>query len=140
MKAKKGSRKIIFDCVEYRWRVTGDSGFVRLTIWPLKHSGATICGTLKYDVTVTDGDSYFGLWASSRHEILITNRFVRRVLEYAFSRCNYSYTRRAPELLLGPLDDKLDLSDAIRQNEALADRRDILLGRSAQSSTNRAVN
>jgi hypothetical protein len=129
MKASKGSRKIVLNNVEYRWRASGNDGYIVVTIWPLEHPGPTIRGTLKYDESFTKGDTYFGCWVSEKNQIVVTNRLIRRVIEYASEKHDYSHLKNGPELNLRDLEKIIDCSDAIKANKDNADRRDILLGR-----------
>lgn len=130
MKASKGSRKIVFNNIEFRWRASGNDGYITVTIWPLEQPGPTIRGTLKYDERFTKGDTYFGCWISDKKQIVVTNRLIRRILIYVCEHNQHSYQERNSEINLGELEKIIDCSDAIRANEDEAQRRDLLLDRS----------
>src|SRR5262245_38567165 len=44
MRSDKGSRKIVVEDVEYRWRAKGDDGYIRIGIWPANKVGPYIKG------------------------------------------------------------------------------------------------
>jgi hypothetical protein len=110
-KAKTGARNIVVNDVKYRWRASGNDGFIQLVVWPETLPGAAILSIFDYDQTlVPNGNGRF----SSTRQVVITNRIVRRVVEYALQRFSYDPQLKAGELKLGPLSAVLDLSDALR--------------------------
>jgi len=39
MRSQKGSRRIVVRAVEYRWRATGNDGYISIGIWPANNTG-----------------------------------------------------------------------------------------------------
>lgn len=112
-KATKGARHSVVGNVKYRWRATGNDGYIVLTVWPAELEGPAIVGLFDYGhelVPMGDGRVH------GKHQIVITARIVRRVLEYAV-RLGYDAAVRGKQLDLGRLDARIDLSDALRSSE-----------------------
>ncbi len=110
-KAKTGARNIVVNDVKYRWRASGNDGYIQLVVWPEALLGGALLSTFDYDHTlVPDGT---GRFAATR-QLVITNRIVRRVVEYAIQQFAYDPRLKAGELDLGTLSVVLDLSDALR--------------------------
>jgi hypothetical protein len=47
MRRSKGSRRIVVQDVEYRWRAAGDDGYITFGIWPLNNIGPYIQGNFE---------------------------------------------------------------------------------------------
>jgi hypothetical protein len=112
MRSQKGSRRIVVGGVEYRWRATGDDGYITIGIWPTNNVGPFIKGNLRYHETwIDNGD---GSWSSAGNQIVITNRIIRRIIERAIAVCDYDPQERGKELNLKVLDDVVEWGDAVR--------------------------
>ncbi len=112
MRSHKGSRKIVVSGVEYRWRATGDDGYISIGIWAANNIGPYIQGNLRYRETWIDNKD--GSWTSAGNQIVVTNRIIRRIIEYASKSFGYDPQVRGKELNLKVLDDVVDWSDAVR--------------------------
>lgn len=51
---QKGSRKTMLREVEFRWRATGNDGFISVGIWPTRYIGPSIHGNLRCHETRID--------------------------------------------------------------------------------------
>ncbi len=51
MRSHKGSRRILVSGVEFRWRATGNDGYISIGIWPTNNIGPFIQGNLSYHET-----------------------------------------------------------------------------------------
>lgn len=112
MRSQKGSRKIVVRAVEYRWRATGDDGYLSIGIWPTNNTGPYIQGNLRYHETwIDNGD---GSRSSAGTQIVITNRIIRRIIEHAIAVHGYDPQVRGKELNLRVLDDAVKWDDAVR--------------------------
>ncbi len=112
-KSKKGARNIVVGDVKYRWRATGNDGWISLTIWPAELPGPTIAGTLGYHQTaVPIGNGAFKL----TEQIVITSRIVRRVIEYAVRDRGYDPRREGKQIDLRRVDEVIDRSGAVRSD------------------------
>ena len=112
MRRGKGSRRIVVNDVEYRWRATGDDGFISIGIWPSNNIGPYINGNLRYHETWSGPEN--GVWTSARNQIVITNRIIRRIIEHAVTQHAYNPNTKGTELRLGNLDDTIQWEDAER--------------------------
>lgn len=112
-RSSKGSRNITVEDVHYRWRATGNDGAIDLAIWPadLPHPG--IYGMLSYDETKTPEPG--GVIGHSA-QLVITNRIVRRIIDYAVAERGFDPQQKVKQLDLGKLDGKIDLTDAERSS------------------------
>ncbi|MEO7093818.1 MAG: hypothetical protein ABI175_11245 [Polyangiales bacterium] len=86
-KSKKGARNIVVGDVKYRWRATGNDGYM------------VPMGLGRYAIT---------------RQIVVTNRIVRRVIEHAVRDHVYDPRMKAKPLALRSVDEAIDVSDAIR--------------------------
>jgi hypothetical protein len=112
MRSQKGSRRIVVRDVEYRWRATGDDGYISIGIWPTNNTGAYIKGNLRYHETwVDNGD---GRWSCKGNQIVVTSRIIRRIIEHAIAVHGYDPQVSGKELNLRRLDDAVKWDDAVR--------------------------
>lgn len=112
MRSQKRSRRIVVDGAEYRWRGTGNDGWISIGIWPANNIGPFIYGQFGYHETWIDiGD---GSLSSARDQLVITNRIIRRIIEYAKSAWGYDPDMPGKELRLNSLEDVVQWEDAIR--------------------------
>ena len=115
MRSKKGSRKIVISNTEYRWRATGDDGYISIGIWPSNNLGPYIQGNFGYHQTWAPiGDNCY---SALNDQIVITNRIIRRVIEYAIYKHAYDPLTKGKELNLRVLDDVIKWDDAVREND-----------------------
>jgi hypothetical protein len=112
MRSQKGSRRIVVRAVEYRWRATGNDGYISIGIWPANNTGPYIQGNLRYRETWIDSGK--GSWKSAGDQIVVTNRIVRRIIEHATAACGYDPQVRGKELNLRVLDDVVKWDDVVR--------------------------
>jgi hypothetical protein len=112
MRSAKGSHRIVVDGVEYRWRATGNDGWISVGIWPTNTVGAFICGTFRYHEHHSEDKD--GVRQSLGNQIIITNRITRRIIELAALKHAYDPNVKADQLNLGHLDDQIKWDDAIR--------------------------
>jgi len=112
MRSSKGSRRIVVEGHEYRWKATGDDGYISVGIWPTSNIGGYIHGTLPYDQTWLDMGN--GCRSSAGDQIVVTNRLVRRVICHAIAAHGYDPNRKSKELNLRGLDDIIQWDDAVR--------------------------
>ena len=112
MRCGKGSRRIVVQGVEYRWRATGNDGYITVGIWPSNNIGACIHGNFRYHETwIDNGDRSR---SSAKDQIVITNRIIRRIMEYAITQHSYDPNTKGNELILKNLDNTIPWEDAVR--------------------------
>ena len=115
MRRGKGSHRIVVDDVEYRWRATGDDGYISIGIWPSNNIGSYIRGNLRYHETWPDIGN--GVRRSAGNQIVVTNRIVRRIIEHALMNHAYDPNVAGAELNLKVLDDVVRWDDAVRATD-----------------------
>ena len=112
MRSPKGSRRIVLRDVEYRWRATGNDGYISIGIWPTNNVGPYIHGTLRYHETSVDSGS--GVRSSAGDQIVVTNRLIKRIIEHAITEHRYNPKARGKEVNLKVLDETIQLDDSVR--------------------------
>lgn len=114
---KKNSRNITVRDVPYRWRATGTDGGIDVTIWPSEAPGPTIETNFHYGTyfsrknATADG---VPLNAPFDCQVIITNRIIKRVIDYAIDSHNYDPECRGKVLSLRWIEHFVDTSDAER--------------------------
>lgn len=111
-RSTKSSKRIVVRDVEYRWRATGNDGFISVTIWPVNSIGPQIVCRFGYHETWVPMDP--NRFVSNGDQLIVTNRLVRRIIEYAIDRENYSPDQQGTQLTVHAIEDKIDWSDAVR--------------------------
>ncbi len=115
MKSNKKARNITINDELYKWRAAGNDNNISITIWPSNNIGATIFSSLwYYETSVCNND---GTYSGLNNQIVVTNKIVKRIIEYAIAQCNYQPDIKQNDLNLGSMDDKIELVDALRANE-----------------------
>ena len=112
MRSSKGSHRIVVGGVEYRWRASGNDGTICIGIWPTNNIGPFMGGNLRYHETWTDNGT--GSWSSAGNQLVVTNRIVRRIIEYAMSEHHYDPAVKGSELQLRALEELIKWDDAVR--------------------------
>jgi hypothetical protein len=115
MRRGKGSRRIVVNDVEYRWRAKGDDGYITIAISPTNNIGPRIRGNLKYHETWIDCGN--GIARSAGDQIVITPGIVRRIIEHAIEQHGYDPRAKGKELNLKVLDDIIRWDDAVRATD-----------------------
>ncbi|MGC8643758.1 MAG: hypothetical protein ACP5XB_28190 [Isosphaeraceae bacterium] len=112
MRSQKGSRRIVVRDVEYRWRATGNDGYISIGTWPSSNVGPYIHGNLGYhEIWIDQGD---GCRSSAGNQIVITNLIIHRIIEHAIAAYGYDPQVQGKDLNLMTLDDVVEWRDAIR--------------------------
>ena len=112
MRSSKGSRRIVFRNVEYRWRATGYDSYISIGIWPANNTGPFIYSSLRYHETWID--NHDGHLSSAGDQIVITNRLIKRIIEHAITEHHYEPNDERAELCLMVIDDVIKWDDAVR--------------------------
>jgi hypothetical protein len=110
-KAIRDARNIVVEGVAYRWRATGNDGWISLVLWPRDLPGPTIACTFAYDPTPVPVSERV---AALTGQVVITNRVVRRVIEHAIRERGYDPNTRGKQVDLRDVGPLIDLSDALR--------------------------
>jgi len=74
---KKGSRKILVDDIEFRWRATGKDDSITVVIWPDQRDNSKIIGRVRYHHDWKQMEE--GL-RTSQSQLIVTNRMIRKIV------------------------------------------------------------
>lgn len=108
MLPKKGFRKITVNGFKYRWKASGDSYWIRLTIGAAEISGQVIYAAFDYHneiQKIEDGQ----VKSKMVQQFVITPGIVRQVIEYTLKEYEWDPTIKGPEIHLGDMDEHVDL-------------------------------
>lgn len=114
-RSAKGSKRIAVRGVEYRWRATGNDGFISVTIWPSNSFGPQIACRFGYHETTVPVDS--NRYVLNGDQLIVTNRIVRRIIEYAIDRESYTPDQPGTQLTIFAIEDKIEWSDVVRASD-----------------------
>ncbi len=106
--SKKGSRKIVVDDTEFRWRATGNDDWISVVIWPVENDDSRIVASIGYHhdmVKIGDGH-----WASEG-QIVVTNRIIREVvLHVGIQKLLGGHS----QINIGAIEDIFDVKNGVR--------------------------
>ena len=114
-RASKGARHITTDGVPYRWRASGNDGWIDIVVWPASRAGKALTARVDYDQSWSEPTVRGG--SHPMRQVIVTNRIVRRLIAFAVSSRGYDASGGGPPLIVGQVDDHIDLSDAVRAND-----------------------
>jgi|SRR6516225_8617522 hypothetical protein len=112
MRSSKGSHRIVVRGIEYRWRATGNDGYISIGIWPTNNTGPFIQGNIGYHETWLDNGD--GSFSSAGDQIVVTNKIIRGIIDHAIAQHQYDPEVTGKELNLKVLDDLIKWDDAVR--------------------------
>lgn len=106
--SKKGSRKIVVDDHEFRWRTRGQKDGIAVIIWPVANDRCRIVGHIGYHnkpvAPSASGDS-------PRTQIVVTNRIIRDIiLHYGVAEL----LQHSGQINLTAIENIYDVSQAVR--------------------------
>ena len=102
--SKKGSRKIVVDNSEFRWRATGNDGWISLVVWPVENENSRLVGSVEYHSTLrNNGDGSY----TSLDQVVITNKVVREIiLHYGVEKI----ISNTGQIDMGSIEDIIDIN------------------------------
>ncbi|TQV71129.1 hypothetical protein FLL45_22655 [Aliikangiella marina] len=105
---KKGSRKIVVDEHEFRWRATGNDGWITVVIWSSENSDCRVVGTTNYhhDWKKVDEERW-----SSNSQAIVTNRVVREVILHVGTK---EILEGRGQINIGEIEQVFDFDNAVR--------------------------
>jgi hypothetical protein len=112
MRSSTGSRRIVIRNIEYRWRATGNDGYISIGIWPTNNIGPFIYSNLRYHETWAD--NHDGSWSSAGDQIVITNKLIKRIIEHAIADYKYEPNVKGKALNISRLEEIIEWRDAVR--------------------------
>ena len=105
---KKGSRKIVVDGHEFRWRATGNDGWITLVLWPVENEDSRLVGQIKYHSNIVQTDEG---WRSATDQAVITNRMVKQVILHHGVD---AVLRNKGQINIGSIKKIYDIENAVR--------------------------
>lgn len=111
----KNSSQIVVRDVEYRWRASGNAGYIPVAIWPANNIGPTVTCSFRYHETMVPHREHCRI--SIGDQLIVTNRLVRRVIEYALDVARYDPHEQGKQLDIRWIEDKIEWTDAVRASD-----------------------
>lgn len=116
MRSSKDSHLITVRDAQYRWRATGNDGWISIVIWPSDNPGPTIAGSFDYHQKFVKNEGRDS-W-SAVDQLIVTSRLIARVIEHAISARAYDPAQKGPQLNLGKLEEVIRWEDGLRLSDA----------------------
>jgi len=105
---KKGSRKIVVGESEFRWRATGNDGWISVVIWPVENENSRYVGSVGYHGKM---EQVGNGWHRAVEQTLVTNRVIRAlILRYGVNEI----IANEGQVNIGPLEKIIDINLAKR--------------------------
>ncbi len=105
---KKDSRRIVVNDHEFRWRATGNDGWITVVLWPVENENYRLVGDIDYHskiIQITEGIS------TARDQIVITNRIIRKViLHFGVD----TILNNQGQLNIGAIEEIFNVENAVR--------------------------
>lgn len=71
---KKGSRNINVEGHDFKWRASGNDGWVTVVLWPVKNEDSRIVASIDYHHDMKEvGEGHY----TSQSQLVVTNRVIR---------------------------------------------------------------
>ncbi|NQU42537.1 hypothetical protein HQ520_04580 [bacterium] len=105
---RKNSRRIVVNGCEFRWRATGNDGWITVVIWPTANMDFRMIASVGYHETYRQRSDISGTATS---QIVVTNRIIRKVIE---SVGIDNALRKKGQLIVGEIEGLFDIKDAVR--------------------------
>ncbi len=104
----KGSRRIEVDGTEFRWRATGNDGWISVVVWPTRNDRTRLVGSVGYHHVAQEvAEGHHTL----HNQIVVTNRIIRRlILHYGVKEL----LEADRQIDAGRLEEIIEIDDAIR--------------------------
>ena len=106
--SKKNSRRIVVNDVEFRWRASGNDGWISVVVWPTCNDQSRLVSTVGYH---HEGKLVSTDITTHHRQIVVTNRLVRQLIlhfgiDFLVESCG--------QIDAGALETIVDIGDAIR--------------------------
>lgn len=107
---KKGSRKIIVEDHEFRWRVTGSDNSITVVIWANGNDDCRVIGSADYhhDWRKINEGHY-----SSDSQAIITNRIIKKIILHVGTK---RMTESKGHIDIGSIEEIYDFEEAVRSH------------------------
>ena len=105
---KKGSRKIVVEDHEFRWRATGNDDWISVVIWPVENENSRLVGEINYHsniIQVTEEMS------SATDQVVVTNRIIRKIILHIGVEV---ILKNKGQLNIGAIEEIFNVKNAVR--------------------------
>ena len=106
--SKKGSRNISIDGHNFKWRATGNDGWITVVLWPVSNEDSRVVASIDYHHSMRKvAEGHY----TSDSQILVTNRVIRELILHV--GVEKILTNRG-QLNAGSIEEFYDVSKALR--------------------------
>lgn len=106
--SKKASRNINVDGHDFKWRATGNDGWISIVLWPVSNENSRVIASVDYhyDMKQVSEGHY-----TSQSQLVVTNRVIRElILHIGVERI----LENNGQLDVGKIEKFYDVSNALR--------------------------
>ena len=106
--SKKGSRNISIDGYDFKWRATGNDGWITVIVWPVSNEDSRAVASIDYhhDMRKVAEDCY-----TSDSQLIVTNRIIKELILHVGVD---KLLRNRGQLNVGKIEEFYDVSKALR--------------------------
>jgi hypothetical protein len=106
--SKKGSRNINVDGHDFKWRATGNDGWISIVVWPVSNEDSRVIASIDYHHDMKQvGEGHY----TSQSQLVVTNRILRElILHVGVDKILENHG----QLNIGRIEKFYDASKAIR--------------------------
>jgi len=75
--SKKGNRNITVDEHDFKWRATGNDGWINIVLWPVSNEDSRVVASIEYHHEMKEvGEGHF----TSQSQLVVTNRIIKELI------------------------------------------------------------
>ncbi len=105
---KKGSRNISVEGHDFKWRATGNDGWISVVLWPVSNEDSRVVATIDYHHDMKQvGEGHF----QSQSQLIVTNRVIRALILHVGVE---KILENHGQLNIGRIEEFYNVSNAFR--------------------------
>ncbi len=106
--SKKGSRNIKVNDHDFKWRASGNDGWITVVVWPTENEDSRAVAHIDYhnDWKKLD-EGYF----TAESQLIVTNRIIRELISHVGVD---KFLSNHGQLNIGAIENFYDISNAVR--------------------------
>lgn len=106
--SKKGNRNINVEGHDFKWRATGNDGWISIVLWPVNNEGSRVVTSIDYHHDMHKiSEGHF----ASNGQLVVTNRIVRELILHVGVT---TILENHGQLNVGSIEEFFDVSNAVR--------------------------
>ena len=106
--SKKGCRNISVEGHDFRWRATGNDGWISIVVWPVSNDDSRAVASIEYHHDMKKvGEGHY----SSQSQLVVTNRVIREVVLHV--GVNVLLNNHG-QINVGRIEEFYDVQNAVR--------------------------